>query len=242
MRQTSRTQPFGHSSKVSRGAILASATLLVFCAHAAPVLAQVSKAASPSPTEIAHRVDNHYNHLQSLKSSFTETYSGLGMNRTETGIMLLRKPGKMRWDYTSDARPTGKLFVLDGKYAWFYAPGDSQVQRLPASKLDDLRSPLRFLLGHTKIESELDGLKVADAPTGSFVITGIPKGQQKRIAKLTLSVSASGAIQQIVIQELDGARTQFDFSDEVANPAIPESQFHFTPPAGIPVVDALSPV
>jgi outer membrane lipoprotein carrier protein len=218
------------------------AALLLFSAGIQPLFAQSAPAVSPSALEQAHKVDEHYNHLQSLKSSFTEQYDGLGMSRTESGTMLLRKPGKMRWDYISASGSTGKLFVLDGKYAWFYAPGDSQVQRIPASKLDDLRSPLRFLLGHTKIESELEGLKLAPGPSGTYTLTGIPKGQQKRIAKLTLSVSAAGAIQQILIQEVDGARTQFRFSGEEANPAIPESSFHFTPPAGVPVVDSLPPV
>jgi outer membrane lipoprotein carrier protein len=243
MRTVSNSQFAIQGSKT--GMAFASAALLLFCAQPSPLSAQAPKTALPSATEVAHRVDNHYNHLQSLKSRFAETYSGLGMNRTESGIMLLRKPGKMRWDYTNDAGKTGKLFVLDGKYAWFYAPGDTQVQRIPASKLDDLRSPLRFLLGHTKIESELDGLKLTSDAAGkaeNYTLSGIPKGQQKRIAKLTLSVSATGAILDIVIQEIDGARTEFKFSGEEANAAIPETQFHFTPPTGIPVVDALPPV
>jgi outer membrane lipoprotein carrier protein len=230
--------PQTKSSKAFGRVASTSAALLLFSASLIPGSAQ-----APSVLDLAHKVDEHYNHLQSLKSTFTEQYDGLGMSRTETGTMLLRKPGKMRWDYTGDSgKPTGKLFVLDGKYAWFYAPGDSQVQRIPASKLDDLRSPLRFLLGHTKIESELDGLKLADASSGNYTLTGIPKGQQKRIAKLTLGVSATGAIQQIVIQEVDGAKTEFKFTGEEANPAIPESEFHFTPPAGVPVVDSLPPV
>jgi len=67
----------------------------------------------------------------------------LGINRTESGTLLLLKPGRMKWDYSS---PAGKLFLLDGRYAWFYSKGDPQVQRIPAKELDDLRSPLRFLL------------------------------------------------------------------------------------------------
>jgi outer membrane lipoprotein carrier protein len=249
MRRTSNSQSSNRdgktSSKAFGGVIFASAALLLFGASASPAFAQAPQASLPSAIEIAHRVDEHYNHLQSLKSSFTEQYEGMGISRTESGTMLLRKPGKMRWDYTGASGKTGKLFVLDGKYAWFYAPGDSQVQRIPASKLDDLRSPLRFLLGHTKIESELEGLKLTSDSSGksaSYILTGIPKGQQKRIAKLTLSVSATGAIQDIVIQELDGARTEFKFAGEEANPAIPETEFHFTPPAGVPVVDMLPPV
>jgi outer membrane lipoprotein carrier protein len=165
------------------------------------------------------------------------------MHRSESGTMLLRKPGKMRWDYQSTP---GKVFVLDGKYAWFYAPGDTQVQRIAATQLDDLRSPLRFLLGHTKIESELEGLKLITAmqpgKSPSYTLTGVPKGQQKHIQKLTLDVASDGTILGIEIDELDGAQTRFTFTQEQPNAVIPESVFHFTPPPGIPVVDALPPV
>ena len=107
----------------------------------------------PSAHELAQRVDRHYDQLQSLKAGFSESYAGLGMTKTESGTLLLRKPGRMMWQYSS---PPGKIFLLDGKYAWFYTQGDAQVQRIPAKELDDLRSPLRFLLGHTQLEKEID--------------------------------------------------------------------------------------
>ncbi len=104
---------------------------------------------------LVRKVDDHYNHLSSLRAHYTERYSGMGMDRTEEGTLLLKKPGRMRWSY---AAPVGKVFVLDGKFAWFYTPGDAQATRVPAKQLDDLRSPLRFLLGHTQLEKELDEL------------------------------------------------------------------------------------
>ncbi|MFY9854581.1 MAG: outer membrane lipoprotein carrier protein LolA, partial [Terracidiphilus sp.] len=103
----------------------------------------------PSAHDLAQKVDSHYNQLHSLKAGFTETYEGMGIRRTESGTLLLLKPGRMKWEYSS---PAGKLFLLDGKFAWFYSRGDSQVQRISAKELDDLRSPLRFLLGHTQLE------------------------------------------------------------------------------------------
>jgi outer membrane lipoprotein carrier protein len=145
----------------------------------------------------------------------------------------------MRWEY---AQPAGKLFLLDGKYAWFYARGDSQVQRVAAKQLDDLRSPLRFLLGHTELEKELTGLKLAPASGSQFTLTGQPKGQEKRVARLTLTVTANGTITAIEMEEADGARTRFTFTGEEDNAQIPAGTFRFTPPAGIPVVDALPPV
>jgi outer membrane lipoprotein carrier protein len=195
--------------------------------------------AQPTVHEVAQRVDRHYNQLHSLKAQFVENYEGMGRMRTESGTLLLLKPGRMRWDYT---KPAGKLFLLDGKFAWFYSKGDPQVQRIGAKQLDDLRSPLRFLLGHTQLEKEIDHLSVTPAADGSFTLAGIPHGQEKRIQRLALTVTSDGVITAIEIQETDGAETRFTFTDEQPNASIPPAIFHFAPPAGVPVVDALPPV
>ncbi len=207
--------------------------LFALCAFAA------AQQPAPSVHDLAQRVDRHYNQLHSLKAQFTESYEGLGVKRSESGALLLVKPGKMRWDYS---QPAGKIFLLDGKYAWFYRRGDAQVQRMEAKKLDDLRSPLRFLLGHTELEKELTNMALAAAPDGRFTLSGQPKGQEKRVPKIALTVTAEGSITAIEMNEADGAATRFTFTGEEPNAAVPESAFHFTPPAGVPVVDAMPPV
>ena len=199
-----------------RSSFLILAALILFVS---PVDAQ-----QPSAHDLAQRVDRHYNQLHSLKAQFTETYEGLG---------------RMRWDYSN---PSGKLFLLDGKYAWFYSKGDPQVQRIAAKELDDLRSPLRFLLGHTQLEKEIDHLTEAPGPKGNFLLYGIPHGQGQRIQRLTLTVTAEGVITAIEIQETDGAVTHFTFTGEQTNAPVPASVFHFTPPEGVPVIDGMAPV
>jgi outer membrane lipoprotein carrier protein len=216
---------------IRRGGLILAAALISTSFYA--------QQASPSAHDLAQRVDRHYNQLHSLRAGFTESYEGLGLKRTESGTLLLLKPGRMKWEYIS---PAGKLFLLDGKYAWFYTLGDPQVQRIPAKQLDDLRSPLRFLLGHTQLEKELTHLSVAAAPNGQFTISGQPKGQEERVARLTLTVTGEGSITGIEIEETDGALTRFLFTREEPNAQVPASTFHFTPPAGVPVVDALPPV
>jgi outer membrane lipoprotein carrier protein len=116
------------------------------------------------------------------------------------------------------------------------------VQRIPAKELDDLRSPLRFLLGHTELEKELSNLSLAAAPGGHFTLTGQPKGQEKRVNRLTLTVTADGTISGIEIEEADGALTRFTFTGEQPNTPVPAETFHFTPPPGVPVVDSMPPV
>jgi outer membrane lipoprotein carrier protein len=213
-----------------------AAALLTTCLYAQ----QASELGEALPAHIlAQRIDRHYNQLHSLKAGFSESYEGLGIRRAESGTLLLLKPGRMRWDYNS---PAGKLFLLDGKYAWFYSRGDSQVQRIPAKELDDLRSPLRFLLGHTEIEKELNNLTLASAAEGRLALSGQPKGLEKRVSRLTLTVTGDGVITGIEIEEVDGALTRFTFTGEQLNAPVTADTFHFTPPSGVPVVDALPPV
>jgi outer membrane lipoprotein carrier protein len=194
---------------------------------------------APSAEELAARVDHHYDQLHSLKAGFTENYAGMGAVRTESGTLLLRKPGRMKWDYSA---PPGKIFLLDGKYAYFYSKGDAQVQRIAAKDLDDLRSPLRFLLGHTELEKEVTGLKLAGAANGSFTLVGEPKGQEQRVSRMTLTVTADGVITGIEVDETDGAVTRFTFTAEQPDAPIPPDTFHFVPPPGVPIVDAPPPV
>lgn len=206
---------------------------------AAIVLAASSALLAQSPdSAIIKRVDDHYNHLSSLRTRYSEHYSGMGIDRIETGTLLLKKPGRMRWNYDE---PAGKVFVLDGKFAWFYTPGDSQAQKVPAKELDDLRSPLRFLLGHTQLRKELDNLAVTPDPAG-FRITGVPKGMEQRLKLLTLDVSPSGAIQEMRLEEVDGSVTGFTFSDMQENVPVKDSDFTFTSPEGVGIVNGLPPI
>ena len=187
---------------------------------------------------LAAKVDAHYNHLQSFQAGYAEHYTGMGIDRTETGMLLLKKPGRMRWSYDS---PAGKLFVLDGKFAYFYTPGDAQAQRIPAKQLDDLRSPLRFLLGHTELEKELPGLTIA--PDGSnFTLTGVPKGMEQRIHALSLTVNTDGVIQRIRLEETDGAVTEFTFNGIHENVPVSDRDFTFLAPAGVEIVDGMPPI
>jgi outer membrane lipoprotein carrier protein len=203
--------------------------LILLCS--APLVAQDDVHA------LAAKVDQRYDHMRSLEARFTETYSGAGIKRTESGTLLMKKPGRMRWDYD---QPRPKLFLTDGHTAWFYVPGEKQVRRTPVKQLDDLRSPLRYLLGKTKLEKELDGLSLAPDQKplnpGDVVLRGIPKGMGDRIEQTLLEVMPDGLIARIVVEERDGSVTEFRFLQQKENVEIPDGQFRFTPPPGTEVV------
>ena len=186
---------------------------------------------------IADRVDQRYNHMQTLQAQFTETYSGAGMKRTESGTLELKKPGRMRWDYD---QPRPKMFLTDGKTAWFYVPGERQVRRAPVKQIEDLRSPLRYLLGKTKLEKEFVGLAIATdvnpVNAGDIVLRGVPKGMQERVSQTLLEVTPEGLITRTVVEEFDGSVTEFRFLQQKENVQIGDQRFKFAPPAGVEVV------
>ena len=211
---------------------------LVFAAPSWGASAIPVPATIPSLSEISKRVDQHYNRLQSLRVQFTEIYQGMGMKRSESGTLLLEKPGRMRWDY---AKPAGKVFVIDEKYGYSYTPGDAQAERYPAKQLEDFRSPLRFLLGHTRIEKELIDLTLTPEGT-EYRLRGVPKGMEQRVAEVTLTVNAEGRIDAIQWKETDGAITEFQLTNELPNPPLAADTFRFQPPAGVTVVKGMAPI
>lgn len=187
---------------------------------------------------IAVAVDAHYNHLRSLQAEFTEIYRGSGMDRTESGTLWLKKPGKMRWEYRS---PKEKLFVSNGKDAWFYVPDDHQARKESARKLEDMRSPLAFLLGKTKLEKELLGLSLAPdiqpAQAGDVVLRGVPSSLADQISEIVLEVTPQSRIVRLIMQGVDGALTEYRFTDQKEDVAIGDAKFGFQPPAGTEVVE-----
>ena len=205
------------------------------------VLALFSTLALAAPARdvhaIADAVDRRYNHLHTLQCEFTELYTGAGIDRTESGTLWLKKPGKMRWEYRS---PRQKLFVSDGKEAWFYVPGERQVRKTPVKQLDDLRSPLAFLLGKTRLEKELIGLSLAEdfvpLAAGDVVLRGVPKAMADRVSHVALEITPGNWISRILIQEVDGSATEYRFSDPKEDVSITDQRFQFAIPDGVEVI------
>src|SRR5215475_10579158 len=213
--------------------------VVMVCLLIAPWTSRGLDAATPSNVKaVAAAVDAHYNHLRSLQAEFTEVYRGSGMDRGESGTLWLKKPGKMRWEYRS---PREKLFVSNGKDAWFYVPDDRQARKESAKKLEDVRSPLAFLLGKTKLQKELRGLSLApdiEALTaGNTVLRGVPVAFADQISEIVLEIGSNRRIARIILQGVDGTTTEYRFIDQKEDVAIADNRFDFRAPSGTEVVE-----
>ena len=204
----------------------------------AVILAVAAHAGTADLAAVARAVDEHYNQLHTLEADFTETYRGNGMDRSESGTLWLKKPGKMRWEYRS---PRNKLFLSDGRDAWFYVPGDRQARKTPVRKLEDLRSPLGLLLGKTRLEKELQELSFAPDVTpldpADVMLRGVPKAMADRISQVLIEVTPGHQIRRIQVEQVDGSVTEYRFTGQKENLNVSDDRFRFTPGPGVETIE-----
>ena len=191
--------------------------------------------AEDSPaTKLLKAVESRYNRAQTLQVKFAETYSGLGQAaRTEAGVLYLRKPGRMRWEY---AQPAGKLFISDGKDVFLYLPGENRVDKMPLKATEDMRAPLAFLLGKLNFQREFQNIQTK-SDDGGWLVAADPKSQSLPYSRVEFLVAPTYEIRKLHIVGQDQSILDFTFDDEKLNPAIANSMFQFHPPPGAEVVE-----
>jgi outer membrane lipoprotein carrier protein len=179
-------------------------------------------------------VETRYNHAETLQVVFHEAYTAPGQpRRAESGSLLLRKPGRMRWDYTS---PAGKLFVSDGKFLWLYTPSNHQVEKMKIKESDDMRAPLAFLLGKLHFDKEFRNIQ-HQSVAGGIRITADPKTDSLPYTKVEFVVGPDSQIRRVQVTGYDQSVLEFDFEQEKLNPPLEARLFQFRMPPGAALVE-----
>jgi outer membrane lipoprotein carrier protein len=175
------------------------------------------------------KVEEHYNRTKTLQVSFTEQYTPPGsIQRTESGTLLLRKPGRMRGDYS---QPKGKLFISDGKFLWLYTPDDNKAEKMSLKETEDMRAPLAFLLGKLHFTKEFRNLQ-AHAEGTAMRITAEPRTQDLPYSTVEFVVSAENRIQELKVTGYDRSILDFSFAGEKDDPPLDAKLFEFHLPPG----------
>ncbi len=212
-------------------------------------LALAAVAPSSDVQSLVHAVESRYGRAHTLSASFLERYSQGGrLAQAESGSVYFSRPGRMRWDYES---PETKLFLVDGKNVWLYIPADRTASRARVRDSADWRTPFALLTGKLTLARLCGHIELAaDGPGASAVAAGsavqtlrcTPRagdaGQDGAPFKeALLGVDAQYRIVSVLIREAGDSETEFEFGNWEENPELPESKFHFEPPAGVAIVD-----
>lgn len=185
-------------------------------------------------------LQNKYSRMKGLAADFVQIYQGSdGRVIRESGHLLLKRPGKARWEYK---RPVSKFFISDGKKIYFYVAGERYASRASIKQSVDPQIPFLFLLGRGNLRRDFSRIELlsrepAVAP-GNRILRLFPKRAPEEFKELLVEVNPdSFDVNRLVIFELNGARMDFRLSNVRENYIAPDSQFQFTPPPGVTIRD-----
>jgi outer membrane lipoprotein carrier protein len=216
---------------------------------------------SPEAKSLVARLEYRYRRAQTFQAAFLERYTEGGRTvRVESGVAYFRRPGKMRFDYVA---PEKNLFLVDGKYAWFYVPADHTVTKVPARDSSDWRTPLALLAGEMKVSRVCKKVETAatarpQSPDNELLYCALrgaaesPGHDANASANLQAAnrgdavffevVRDTGELARILVRESGGIEIEFRFTHWQFNPPVEESLFHFSPPLGVAIVNGELPV
>ncbi|MEE8349704.1 MAG: outer membrane lipoprotein carrier protein LolA [Acidobacteriota bacterium] len=183
--------------------------------------------------QLVSRLQEKYEELESFSAEFDQLFNSRVLQLRESGIVMMKKPGKMYWEYQ---HPTSKFFIADGQKSYFYVPRDRQVI-VSDLDLSEVQTPLMFLLGRGNIQDdfqvELEEQEEALEPTNTLIRL-IPKQPQGEFSFLILEVNPSThLIRRLVVVEPIGNRNEYILNNFQENIDIPDRQFDFEVPEDV---------
>lgn len=201
-----------------------------------PVFAQTS--ATPSAEAVGRALQAKYDQVRDFSADFVHTYRG-GMLRqtvTERGRLLVKKPGKMRWEYTS---PERKLFVSDGRKLYSYIPQDKQVIVSNVPDEDHATTPVLFLAGKGNLQRDFSAsyVTIEGVPAGTTALKLSPRRTEPDYDWLALVIDPETlTIRGLVTVDSQGGRSTFTFTNLKENLRIADKEFAFSIPRGVDVI------
>jgi outer membrane lipoprotein carrier protein len=222
----------------------AGVLLLPLTPHAFPLTA--AAAAAPPVDEVVDKLQATCSQVQDLSARFhqTATNRALGAVQEASGLFLMKRPGKMRWEYQ---KPEERLFVTDGKTLWDFRRADRQVTVHEVREAFASRAPLSFLAGDCELRRDFEvtavehtgttGAGVARASPPTRILDLRPKAADAGVARILLEVNLQRyTIEKTTLFDAYNNTTVIAFTDLKVNPGLSDLQFQFTPPAGVTVV------
>jgi outer membrane lipoprotein carrier protein len=203
----------------------------------AALLLLASAQATPSPEDLAARIQARYDGIRDFEADFVQTYEGgvLKTKSAERGTVAIKRPGRMRWVYS---QPERKEFVSDGTRIYSYLPADKQVIVSPVPAADTT-APAMFLTGKGNLARDFiaSHADLAGNAPGLLGLKLVPRREDPEYESLTLGVDP-GSLQIRLLTAVDrqGGRSTFTFSNLRENRGLSDKMFEFRIPRGVDVI------
>jgi len=198
-----------------------------------------ARTAEPTAQELAQAVQKRIDTIRDFTADFVHTYEGgvLRKQVVEKGRLQVKKPGKMRWEYTT---PEAKTFVSDGLKIYSYIPADKQVVVSTVPPENEASTPALFLAGKGSLTRDFSATLATlppGMPSGSQALKLVPKTRQQDYDDMTLVVDRGTlAFRGLVTTDAQGGKSSFSFANLKENAGLTDKDFAFKIPRGVDVV------
>lgn len=186
--------------------------------------------------QVLHLLEGKYQALKSFSANFRQRYQNAEQVLEESGILVIKKPGKMYWEYK---KPAAKYFLVDGRKSWFYVPADKQV--IVTNLRDDASVPLMLLFGKGELRSDFDvqdEKEQAPRTPGNWMLRLVPRTPQGDFSYIVLEIDpATAIISRLTVVEPLGARNEYVFSEIAENQKVSDKVFKLRLPSDVEVVE-----
>lgn len=190
----------------------------------------------PSAVEVASAVQKKYDGIRDFTADFVQEAQGgvLRKKSSERGVLHVKKPGRMRWDYTA---PEKKLFVSDGRQMYLYVPADKQVVVSDVPKADEATTAVLFLVGKGNLTRDFTVSFIEGGAADIYSLKLQPKLPERDYDWLQVEVERSTLrIRALSAADAQGGRSTFRFSNFKENAGLADKLFEFKPPRGADVI------
>ena len=212
--------------------------IVLLAVSAGPAAATRQSATAP---QLAASLQAKYDGIRDFTADFTQQYESgiLRKKLVERGRLQIKKPGKMRWDYTA---PDKKVFVSDGGRIYLWVPADNQVTISPAPREAEATTAMQFLTGRGNIARDFTVTFTDNPPAGMYGLRLQPKLQERDYDWLQLAVDRQTMqIRMLTAADRQGGQSTFTFANFKENVGLSDKAFEFKIPRGADVINAGAP-
>ena len=189
-----------------------------------------------NPEALAKALQARYQNVRDFNADFGQTYRG-GVLRTETrerGTVAVKKPGRMRWIYTS---PERKEFVSDGQKMYSYIPEDRQVMVSDVPADNEAPTPVLFLAGKGDLVKDFTATTAPSPVSGSVGLKLTPRRSEPEYEYLIVAVDPETLqIRALTTRDRQGGESTLRFENLQENKGISDKDFAFRIPRGVDVI------
>ncbi len=198
----------------------------------APAFVAIHSAYAQTVQDVVTTVENHYREVTDLTANVTQKnfLKSVGKTQRFEGTLRIKKPGKLRLDYTND-----QVILVNGKAALFYSKKSEQVIKKTFTDFEHMNIPVAFLLGAAHIRDDFDVLQ-PDPKTPRFLEL-VPKKTGAAMKKLGLESDEAGRIIKLTIFDRSGNVTEIFFTAVREGVGLDDNLFVFKAPKGTEIIE-----